>query len=125
MLALRLTSYASTQWSWTGPAYVTCDRTSEINPIRHPMVEQLAATDGSRSTLIVRERISGRATCAPEPRTVTPTDYDQIIVAASQWPADHVLVETAPGLPIRVTAGAARTTPLYLAHGQGVLRASR
>ena len=42
---------------------------------------------------------------------------------ARQWPADNVLIETEQRKPVRVTGGAARTSPLYLAHRDGILHA--
>lgn len=124
MLKLFLTPYADTTWSWNGTAYTTTDHASRIEPYGHPMVEQLAVTDGTRTLLIVRERIAGRTASGAEPQTVTAADYDQALTLAAQWPADHVTVETAPGYPVRVSAGAARTTPLYLAEQDGVLHGS-
>ncbi len=64
---------------------------------------------------MVRERVADRLTCDPEVRPLTPAEYDQAREAATRWPTDVVLVETEPERPVRVTAGAARTTPLYLA----------
>ncbi|WP_230480194.1 asparagine synthetase B family protein [Nocardiopsis kunsanensis] len=78
-------------------------------------MEHLAATDGHRTLIMVRERVADRLTCDPEVRPLTPAEYDQAREAATRWPTDVVLVETEPERPVRVTAGAARTTPLYLA----------
>lgn len=124
MLKLFLTPYADTTWSWNGTAYTTTDHTSRVEPYTHPMVEQLAVTDGTRTLLIIRERVAGRATVDAEPQTVPPADYDRALALAAQWPADHLTIETAPGFPVRVSAGAARTTPLYLAERDGVLHGS-
>lgn len=124
MLAFRLTPYTSTTWFWTGTCYTTGDQTSSVTPYAHQMVEQLAVTDETRTLLIVRERLAGRASATPELRTVSPGLYDQAAEAAERWPADIVRIETAPGRPVRVTAGAARTTPLYLAQTDGTLHGS-
>lgn len=115
MLSFRLTPYSSTDWSWTGGAYTTADQASRVAPFPHPMIEQLAVTDGERTLLIVRERTAGRAQASAAPRMASPADFEQARTAAASWPADHILIETRPGHPVRVTAGAARTTPLYLA----------
>lgn len=124
MLTFRLTPYASTRWTWDGTAYITDDHTSEVRPYPHPMLEQLAVTDGQRTMLIVRERANGRPPCSPDPLKVTPGRYDQAVETAKTWPLDYVMIETTPRYPVRVTAGAARITPLYLAHAQGVLHGS-
>ncbi|MFC4048276.1 asparagine synthase-related protein [Actinomadura syzygii] len=124
MLTLRLTPYASATWSWTGASYVTAEETSSVTPYSHPMVEQLAVTDQTRTLLIVRERLASRASATPELRTLTPAAYDQAVEAAERWPADIVMIETESDRPVRITAGAARTTPLYLAHQGGTLHGS-
>lgn len=124
MLTFRLTPYASTTWAWTGTVYATTDRTSRIAPFGHPMLEHLAVTDGTRTLIIVRERLAGRGDADPELRIVEVGAYDQARALATGWPADFVLIETRPGYPLEVTAGAARTTPLYLADGDGVLHGS-
>jgi asparagine synthase (glutamine-hydrolysing) len=46
---------------------------------------------------------------------VTPAEFDQHEREAEVWPAYFVLIRTAPSLPVTVSAGAARTMPLYLA----------
>ncbi len=122
VLTFRLTPYASSDWSWSGTAYTTADQTSHVTPFTHPMTEQQAVTDGTRTLLAVRERISGRAPVPPGVAAVTPSAFEQARADALAWPADFVLIETQPGHPVRVTAGAARTTPLYLAESGGSLR---
>ncbi|HUN30535.1 MAG TPA: asparagine synthase [Trebonia sp.] len=124
MLTFRLTPYTSTDWSWTGTAYTSADRTSRITAFAHPMVEQHAVTDGIRTLLTVRERIAGRKPAPSEVKGVTPGAFEQHRSAAASWPADFVLVETQPGYPVKVTAGGARTTPLYLAESGGTLHGS-
>ncbi|RBQ18647.1 asparagine synthase [Spongiactinospora rosea] len=124
MLTFRLTPYASANWAWTGTAYTTADQTSRIAPFIHPMLEHLAVTDGTRTLITVRERLSGRGPAHPAPRAVEPRAYDQARSLATRWPADVVLVETRSEHPVEVTAGAARTTPLYLAEDGGVLHGS-
>ena len=121
MLTFRLTPYASADWSWTGTAYMTADRTSRITPFAHHMLEQHAVTDRTRTLLTVRERIAGRKPVPPGVRAVAPGAFEQARAAAVSWPADFVLVETQLGYPVKVTAGAARTTPLYLAESGGSL----
>ncbi|WDZ93319.1 asparagine synthase-related protein [Nocardiopsis sp. HUAS JQ3] len=116
MLRLQLTPYTENPtWAWSGACYSTLDQRSTVTPFDHPMVEHLAATDGRRTLLVVRERVADRPACDPGVRTLTPAEYDQARDAVAGWPTDVVLIETEPGLPVRVTAGAARTTPLYLA----------
>ncbi|MFF5258339.1 asparagine synthase-related protein [Actinomadura viridis] len=124
MLTLRIAPYTSTSWEWTGAAYTTGDGAGHVTPYAHPMVEQLAVTDGTRTLLAVRERVADRPACASGLRTVNPDVYDELTAVAARWPADQVLIETAPHHPVRVTAGAAGTTPLYLAHADGVLHGS-
>ncbi|MFL1378788.1 asparagine synthetase B family protein [Nocardiopsis protaetiae] len=116
MLRLQLTPYSENPtWHWSGTCYSTLDRRSTVEPFDHPMVEHLAATDGHRTLLVVRERVADRPACDPGVRALTPAGYDRALDAVAGWPTDFVLVEAEPGLPVRVTAGPARTTPLYLA----------
>ncbi|MFB4195223.1 asparagine synthase-related protein [Streptomyces carpaticus] len=124
MLTLRLTPYSSTTWTYEGGSYLTSDLTSAVTPYQHPMVEHLSVTDGTRTLLIVRERVAQRTVSDPHPRSLTPAMYDRAREAALRWPADYVLIESASLLPVRISAGAARTTPLYLAHHDGVLHGS-
>lgn len=124
MLTFSLTPYASAGWSWTGTAYVTADRTSQITPLAHPMTEYHAVTDRTRTLLAVRERIAGREPVPPGVAAVAPGAFEEARAVASAWPADFVLAETQPGCPVKVTAGAARTTPLYLAEFGGTLHGS-
>ena len=116
MLKLHLTPYADSSWQWRSGRYRTGDRRSEINPYKHSMVEHLAVTDGRRTLLVVRERVADRLRCSPDVRLATNSEYDQARELAEQWPTDYVLVETSPDEAVRVTVGACRTTPLYLAH---------
>lgn len=116
VIKLRVTPYASATWLWDGRRYVTDDRASEITPYEHPMVEQAAVTDGARTLLVVRERVTGRDTVEPGlPRNVTPEEFEKARALVGQWPTDYVLVETAPGVPCRVTAGPGGIAPLYVA----------
>lgn len=124
MLTFRLTPYASTDWSWTGTSYTTADSASLITPFAHPMIEQHAVSDGSRTLLAVRERVSGRAPSPPGVTPVAPDRFEQARAESAAWPADFVLAETQPGHPVKVTAGASRTTPLYLAESGGSLHGS-
>ncbi|MYU51874.1 asparagine synthase [Streptomyces kasugaensis] len=124
MIKLRLTPYASTVWAWNGRRYVTADGTSEIAPYDHPLVEHVAVTDGSRTLLVVRERVAGREAPDPAPRDVTPGEFEEARTLAEQWPTDYVLVETAPGDPCRVVAGPGGVAPLYVAHDRTSLYGS-
>jgi asparagine synthetase B (glutamine-hydrolysing) len=124
VITFRLTPYASTVWMWNGHRYVTADRTSEILPFDHPLVEHVAVTDGARALLVVRERVSGREAHDPVPRNVTSGEFDEARALAEQWPTDYVLVETSPGDPCRVTAGPGGVAPLYVAHDGSRLHGS-
>ncbi|MFK0296591.1 asparagine synthase-related protein [Streptomyces sp. NPDC090442] len=88
------------------------------------MVEHVAVTDGTRTLVVVRERIAGRNTHDPVPRTVTPGEFAEARGLVEQWPADYVFVETAPGMPCRVTTGPGGIAPLYVAHDQTSLHGS-
>ncbi|MGW1074078.1 asparagine synthase [Streptomyces sp. NPDC002537] len=117
MIKLRLTPYAGdSAWKWDGTRYMTAAHSSEVTPFHHPMVEQLAVTDGHRTLLVVRERVAGRPAADSAPRPMTAGEYDRAKDLAGQWPTDFVLVETAPEEPACVSVGPCRTTPLYLAH---------
>ncbi|MGW6455192.1 hypothetical protein ACWF94_04570 [Streptomyces sp. NPDC055078] len=124
MLTLRLTPYADDTWQWHRDRYRTRDRRSEIVPLHHPMAEHLAVTDGRRTLLSVRERAAGRPPCDPAVRHLAREEYEQARALAQRWPADYILVETVPQDPVRITAGACRTTPLYLAHDSNTLHGS-
>jgi len=125
VLTMRLHPYApDLVWQWNGTGYATNRGSSEIVPYAHPLVEQLAATDGTRTLVMVRERTVGRPACDPAPRTVTAVEFDRALVEAPRWPGDYVLVETGPNLPVRVSAGARGIAPLYLAHDREVLHGS-
>ncbi|MCC3767866.1 asparagine synthase-related protein [Streptomyces sp. UNOC14_S4] len=116
MIKLCVTPYSNVTWTWDGRRYVTADRTSEITPYEHPMVEQAAVTDGTRTLIVVRERVVGRDAAEPSlPRSVSPGEFDKSRALVEQWPTDYVLVETAPDVPCRVTAGPGGIAPLYVA----------
>ncbi|WP_267241722.1 asparagine synthase-related protein [Streptomyces sp. PR69] len=116
MIKLRLTPYADSCWEWDGRRYVTADGTSEVVPYRHPMLEHIAITDGTRTLLVVRERVSGRQPPATALHAASPGDLDKARTLAEQWPTDYVLVETAAELPVRVSVGPSGIAPLYVAH---------
>ncbi|RFU41936.1 asparagine synthase [Actinomadura logoneensis] len=123
MLKLRIDPNA-VAWRWNGTAYVTPGGRSELAPFTHPLVEQVAATDGTRTAIIVRERAPGGATVSRDLVAVTADELDYITDQARRWPLDYVLIETAPHRPVRLTAGAVRSTPLFLAHQDGILHGS-
>jgi hypothetical protein len=90
----RLGKGHSPAWRWNGTSYVTSDG-SRVTPFAHQMVEQAAATDGTRTAIIVRERVPRRPGAAPAPVAVTPRELDMITAQARRWPVDHLLIETA------------------------------
>lgn len=122
MLRLQLTPYSdNVTWQWSGACYRTLDTRSYVEPYEHPMVEHVAATDGSRTMLMVRERVATRPVVDSGVRILSPAEYNQAHENAIQWSIDYVLIETAPDRPVTVHAGMARTTPLYLADdGRGL-----
>lgn len=123
MLTLRIDPDTAAGWRWDGTAYVTggADR---VTPFTHPLVEHLAATDGIRTVLIVRERVPAHPAARPGPVMVTAAELDEIVAQARRWPVDCVFIETTPRRPVQITAGACRSTPLFLAHAGGVLHGS-
>lgn len=123
LTTMRIDPDAPQDWAWDGTRYATPSG-GVIEPYAHPMTEHAAITDGTRTAIILRERVRCRPGLHPAPVKVIPCELDQITVMARQWPADYLLVETECRRPVRVTAGAARTTPLYLAHSGGVLHGS-
>ncbi|MBH5335072.1 asparagine synthase [Streptomyces pactum] len=124
MLTMCLTPYADTTWAWDGIRYTTGDGSSELRPYPHPLLEHVAITDGSRTLLVVRERVAGRRVADPNPQTVSPDAFDTARSLVGAWPADHVVTETAPDEPVRVTTGPCGTAPLYVAHDRRSLFAS-
>ncbi|MFI0366448.1 asparagine synthase [Actinomadura sp. 1N219] len=120
----RIDPDTSPAWRWDGTSYVTGDGGSRVTPHAHRLVEQVAATDGTRTVIIVRERVPGRPVTSPVPLPVTAGELEEITAQARRWPVDHVLIETAAHRPVRITAGAVRSTPLFLAHRSGTLHGS-
>lgn len=123
LTALTIDPDAPQDWTWEGTRYAAPGG-GVIEPYAHPMTEHATVTDGTRTAIILRERVRHRPGLRPEPVKVAPRELDQVTALARQWPADYLLVETERHRPVRVTAGAARTTPLYLAHSGGVLHGS-
>lgn len=123
LTTLRIDPDTPQNWTWDGTQYATPGG-GLIEPYAHPMTEHAAVTDGTRTVIILRERARDRASLHPAPVRVAPRDLDQVTEMARQWPADYVLIETEQRKPVRVTAGPARTTPLYLAHRDGILHGS-
>ena len=122
LTTLRIDPDALQDWAWDGTRYTA--PSGVIEPYTHPMTEHAAVTDGTRTAVILRERTRHHPDLRPGPVRVTPRDLDQVTAAARQWTADYVLIETEQRRPVRVTAGAARTAPLYLAYSGGVLHGS-
>jgi hypothetical protein len=123
LTTLRIDPDTSQDWTWNGTTYTTPGG-GVIEPYAHPMTEHAAVTDGARTVIILRERTRDRTGLHPATARVTPRELDKVTQTARQWPADFVLIETGQRNPVRVTAGAARTTPLYLAHSSSVLHGS-
>jgi asparagine synthase (glutamine-hydrolysing) len=120
---MRIAPDAPQDWAWDRTRYAA-PGDGVIEPYAHPMTEHAAVTDGTRTAVILRERIRHRPGLHPAPVRVSPGELDQVTALAWQWPADYLLIETERHRPVRVTAGAARTTPMYLAHSGGVLHGS-
>lgn len=115
MLTFQLTPYAGASWQQIGGGYATADGASRVTPLAHPMIEHTAYTDDSRTLIVIRETMTGQPPAVPGMHPVTSADFDRHATQAPSWPGDFVLVLTTPHAPVQVTAGAARTTPLYLA----------
>jgi asparagine synthase (glutamine-hydrolysing) len=122
LTTLMIDPDAPQDWAWDGTRYTA--PSGVIEPHTHPMTEHAAVTDGTRTAVVLRERTRHHTDLRPGPVRVTPHDLDQVTAMARQWTADYVLIETEQRRPVRVTAGAARTTPLYLAYSGGVLHGS-
>jgi asparagine synthase (glutamine-hydrolysing) len=120
---MRIDPGAPQEWAWDGTRYASPDG-GVIQPYAHPMTEHAAVTDGARTAVILRERTRHRPGLRPGQVRVAPRELDRVTALARQWPTDYVLIETEQHRPVRVSAGAARTTPLYLAHSGGVLHGS-
>jgi hypothetical protein len=122
LTTLRIDPDAPQEWAWDGTKYAAPG--SVIEPYAHPMTEHVAVTDGTRTAIILRERVRCRPGLRPALLKAAPRELDQVIAMARQWPADYLLVETERHRPVRVAAGASRSTPLYLAHSGSVLHGS-
>lgn len=123
LTTMRIDPDAPQDWAWDGTRYATPGG-GVIEPYAHPMTEHAAVTDGTRTAVILRERVRHRPGLRPAQVRVAPRELDQVTTLARQWPTDYVLIEAEQHRPVRVAAGAARTTPLYLAHSGGVLHGS-
>lgn len=123
LTTLRIAPDAPQDWAWDGTRYAAPGG-GVIEPYAHPMTEHVAVSDGTRTAIILRERVRCRPDLRPALVKAAPRELDRVIALARQWPADYLLVETERHRPVRVTAGATRTTPLYLAHSSGVLHGS-
>ncbi|WP_053801494.1 asparagine synthetase B family protein [Streptomyces rimosus] len=121
MITFQLNPYGEGAWRWDGVRYTTTDGESEVAPFAHPLVEQVAASDGHRTMIMVREQVTGQPSASAAVRQVPQDEYEQARDAAARWPADWVLVEWTPDEPVQVTAGLCRTTPIYLATDGAVL----
>ena len=124
MLTLQLTPYADASWTLVGGGYTTAGGASRVTPIDHPMVEHAAFTDGVRTLILIREKIARHPGLTPGVHRADLADMDRVFSEAQEQPGDFVVVRTAPDLPVTVTAGAARSTPLYLAADDGCLYGS-
>lgn len=124
MLQMRIDVRSAGQLAWAGTNYQSRDGESWISPISNPAVEQVAVSDETRTLVVVRERATGTPETTADVQLVTPSDFDRIRSMVTEWPLDYVAVELADGEPVTVSAGAARVTPLYLAHDQYVLAGS-
>ena len=114
MLTFQLTPYADASWTLVGGGYTTADGASRVTPMDHSMVEHAAYTDGVRTLIVVREKVTGPPSLTPGVHRADAAGLERIISEAPEQPGDFVLVLTVPDLPVTVTASAARTTPLYL-----------
>ncbi|WP_460707405.1 asparagine synthase-related protein [Myceligenerans halotolerans] len=110
--------------TWTGTGYQSADGATWITPVANPAIEQVAASDGTRTLVVVRERAAGGPASSSAVQSVTREEFERIRSMAGRWPLDFVTVELVPHEPVIVTAGAARVTPLYLAHDAHVLAGS-
>ncbi|GAB2577868.1 asparagine synthase [Streptomyces capparidis] len=115
-------------WRWKSGRW-HCGR-SWVQPYGHPAVETEWATDGTATFLHVRERLRGRAEWSrPEADVASAVRYEQpgyreSIARARAWPGDWLLLETTPGRPVAITAGAHGIAPVYLVADRGVLHGS-
>lgn len=123
LTTLRIDPDAPQNWAWDGTRYAAPGG-GVIEPYAHAMTEHAAVTDGTRTAVILRERVRHHRGLEPALVRVAPRELDQVTAMTRQWPADYVLIEAEPRRPVRVSAGAARTTPLYLAHRDGILHGS-
>ncbi|WP_194911445.1 asparagine synthase-related protein [Catenulispora rubra] len=124
MLTFQLTPYADASWTLVGGAYTAADGASRVTPIDHSMVEHTAYTDGQRVLIVIREKMTGCVAAVPGVHNIGPSQFDAQAATAADWPGDVVVISTAPDLPVTVTAGAARTTHLYLSAGPRSLHGS-
>jgi hypothetical protein len=123
LTTLRINPDAPQDWAWDGTKYAAPSG-GVIEPYAHPMTEHAAITDGTRTAIILRERVQCRPGLRPAIVRTAPREFDQVTAMARQWPTDYLLIETERRRLVRVTAGPTRSTPLYLAHSGGVLHGS-
>jgi len=113
------------RWRWDGRRW-TCGA-GWVEPFDNPAVESLAAGDGERSAVVVRERASvtsGSGSGGPAMARLEPAGYDRWLRAAPTWPLDHIIIESSATGALRLSAGDRGTAPLHIVRTGSTLRGS-
>lgn len=116
-------------WRWEGKR-LECGP-SWVEPVLHPALECLTATDAVSGAFFatVRERCPGSGDLEPQPVgdvPVTPSDeYGRLLSVARTWPMDSLTVEVIPSTgAVAVHAGRYGIAPLYVTANNGDLHGS-
>jgi asparagine synthase (glutamine-hydrolysing) len=116
MLACRIAARdLERPWRRVGKRWVAGE--SVVAPYEHPALESYAFVSERRTAVVVRERLGGAGISTWQPRPqLSPTEFDEAIVRATEWPLDVLVVTIAPdaGTPLQMQAGASGTAPIYL-----------
>ncbi|MBM7810220.1 asparagine synthase-related protein [Saccharothrix algeriensis] len=98
---------------------------SWIEPFRHPNLEDFAATDGTSSLVVVRERASDVIQLGtPEPVALTPPAYGELRHRLLASATDFFMIEQDPQGAFRLYAGQWGNAPVYVVEGRGRLHGS-
>jgi hypothetical protein len=81
LTTMRIDPDASQDWAWDGTR-CTAPSGGVIEPYAHPMTEHAAVTDGTRTAVILRERIQHRPGPCPAPMRITPASS----IRSPRWP---------------------------------------
>ncbi|MEU7525494.1 asparagine synthase C-terminal domain-containing protein [Saccharothrix sp. NPDC042600] len=109
-------------WRWFGGRWRA--GSSWIEPFQHPVLETVAATDGTSSFIAVRERDGATVQPTSDLTTLSPDNYVDLRCRILDEPTDHFLVERDELGEYHLFAGQWGNAPIYIAEGSEGLHGS-